>query len=400
MLFQIFSLVFLGLIIDWLFRKIKLPSLTGWLIFGIIISPNTYNLFGSEVLSVSQEFKNLALIVILLRAGLEIDLHSLKKIGIRAILMSFIPCIIEMIFVAFSANKLLDLTLLESFMLGSILSAVSPAIIVPSMIDAIKAKRGIKKGIPTLVLAGSSCDDAVAMVFCASFVSMYIGSNVSLVQNLVDIPISIIVGIIVGIAIAIILNKVFDKFNPRATKRILILLFIATALLKIEEILTIIPFSAIITIMTIGVVILSKNEVYANELSLRYGKLWIFLQILLFTLVGMQIDIKIVLSTGLLGFLIIFIGLLGRSIGVILCLLKSDLNFKERLFVVISYIPKATVQAAIGSMPLNAMLANDLPILPGQIILSIAVLSILITAPLGSFLIYYSRDRLLTRDIK
>ena len=194
--------------------------------------------------------------------------------------------------------------------------------------------------------------------------------------------------------------KVFDKFNPRATKRILILLFIATALLKIEDILTMIPFSAIITIMTIGVVILSKNEVYANELSLRYGKLWIFLQILLFTLVGMQIDIKIVLSTGLLGFLIIFIGLLGRSIGVILCLLKSDLNFKERLFVVISYIPKATVQAAIGSMPLNAMLTNDLPILPGQIILSIAVLSILITAPLGSFLIYYSRDRLLTRDIK
>ncbi len=398
MLFQIFALIFSGIIIDFLFQKIKTPALIGWLIFGIVISPNTYNLFNGEVLTVSQEFKNLALIVILLRGGLEIDLNSLKKVGIRAILMSFVPCIFEMFFASYASYNLLDLSRLESLMLGSVLSAVSPAIIVPAMIKTINERYGIKKGIPTLILAGSSCDDAVAIVLCTSFVAMYIGGNISLVRELVNIPISIITGGIVGILIASVLYYVFKKYNPRATKRILILLFIASALLKLENSINIIPFSAIIAVMVIGIVILSKNEQYACELSSKCGKIWIFAQILLFIFVGMQVNVKVAISAGFVGIAIIFIGLIGRSIGVLFCLIKSNFNKKEKLFIIISYIPKATVQAAIGSLPLNAMLENGMTTSAGQIILATAILSILITAPLGSFLINYSRDKLLTKD--
>ena len=392
-------MIIFGLLVDWIVTLSGLPGLIGLLFLGVVFGPYGLNIMSHETLDVSSDWRMIALVVILLRAGFELSRKALEKVGIRALLMSFIPCLCEIGVVTAVAPKLLDLNLLEAAMLGSILGAVSPAVVVPLMIRFIEEKRGAKKGIPTLVLAGSSCDDAVAIVVFTSVLSIYLGSGVSLTSQIASIPISVITGIVAGGSLGLVFYYLFKRFDPVPTKRIMLL--IATALLMVnfqEEISEFVPFAALISIMTIGFVILEKSELLAHEISHKLGQVWIFAQILLFVYVGMQVNVPVAVDAGFMGAVVVACGLVGRSIGVFISLIASELDLKERIFVAISYCPKATVQAAIGASPLLAMQKAGMPDAPGQLILAISVLSIILTAPLGAVAISYFGEKLLSED--
>ncbi|MFI4910708.1 MAG: cation:proton antiporter [Sedimentisphaeraceae bacterium JB056] len=394
------EIILIGLLLDWLMRQIKIPGLIGLLALGVIAGPYCLDAFSPKMESVGGDLRLIALIVILLRAGFEISREALAKVGFRALLMSFIPCICEVGVVTLVAPRLLGLTTLQAAMLGSVLGAVSPAVVVPLMIKFIEQGRGAKRAVPTLVLAGASCDDAVAIVLCSSFIGMYVGGSVNVAANIVSVPISVITGIVVGLMIGVVVYKLFDKFNPRATKRVLILLGLSVVMLHFEHYLSkYVPFAALLAVMSIGFIILEKREHAAHEISSKLGKVWVFAQLLLFTIVGSQVNVPVAAKAGLAGAVVIVCGLLGRSIGVQICLFRSPLVPKERLFVALSYLPKATVQAAIGAAPLTAMLANGMNPAPGELILAIAVLSIILTAPTGAFAISWAGKNLLEQSI-
>ncbi|MGD9639381.1 MAG: cation:proton antiporter [Alphaproteobacteria bacterium] len=381
------EIAILGLFFDYLFRKAKLPGLLGMLVLGIILGSNALNLIRPELIDTATDFRTIALVVILLRAGLSLSRETLAEVGFRAILLSFIPATCEIVGITLVAPKLLGITPLEATLLGTVLAAVSPAVIVPLMLDFIQKKRGGEKGVPTLVLAGASIDDINVIVANGIFLMIYLGKQTSIVTTLINIPISIFTGIIIGTITGFILCKLFEKFNPRATKRVLIIIAIAILFINLEKNFSIIAFSPLLASMVLGFIILEYREYMAHEIAAKLAKIWIFAEILLFTLIGSQLNIKVALATGLAGFLVLILGLVARSIGVLICLIKSKLNFGERIFVIASYLPKATVQAAIGAVPLAAMKANGMNSAPGEIILSMAVISIIITAPIGAFII-------------
>lgn len=390
------EMVLLGLLVDWLFRKCRLPGLIGLLLMGVLMGPYAFDVLGPEMKAVSADWRIIALIVILLRAGFEISREALAKVGFRAVLMSFVPCLCEVGVVTLVAPGLLGLSRMESAILGAVLAAVSPAVVVPLMIQFIEQGRGAKKGVPTLVLAGASCDDAVAIVLCMSFLGMYVGQSVAVGWKIASVPVSIITGIGVGAGLGMVLYRWFDHFNPRDTKRVLILLGISILLLQVQKhIENIVPFSALLAVMAVGFIMLEKREKAAHAISSKLGKIWVFAQILLFAFVGTQVNVPVALDAGLAGAVVIVLGLLGRSFGVQLCLLKSSFNAKERLFVALSYLPKATVQAAIGATPLMYMKAAGMDTGPGEIILALAVLSIVLTAPAGAFAIAWAGENLL-----
>jgi solute carrier family 9B (sodium/hydrogen exchanger), member 1/2 len=391
------ELILLGLIVEWAARKIKLPGLVGLLILGVVMGPHFFNQINPETRSVAADWRMIALVVILLRAGLEMSKEALARVGFRAALMSFVPCIFEVAAVALFAPMLLGITRLEAAMLGAVLGAVSPAVVVPLMIKFIEERRGEDKGAPTLILAGASCDDAVAILLCSSFISMYIGSGVSIAQQAAHLPISIITGICAGIAAGAVFCRFFEKFNPRATKRVLILLGVSVLILSLQRYIErFFPFASLLAIMTMGFIILEKREHFAHELSSKLGKIWVFAQLLLFIFVGAEVNVPVALKAGLAGAAVIGIGLIGRSIAVQICMLGSGFNAKERVFLGVSYLPKATVQAAIGAAPLAAMKAGNMDTGPGEIILAVAAMSILLTAPLGSIAISWAGRNLLT----
>ena len=389
-------IILFGLLADWLMRKFKLPGLIGLLIIGVVVGPYCLNVFSPEMKAVASDLRLIALIIILLRAGLEVSKTTLAKVGARALLMSFIPCLCEVAVITYFGPKLLNLTTLESAILGSILAAVSPAVVVPFMIQFIKEGRGKKHGAPTLILAAASCDDAVAIVLCTSFLGIYTGSKLSTMQQVISLPITIILGLIIGAVIGFVMCKLFDKFQPRATKKVLIVISTAIFLVAIQKnIHSIINFSALLATMAIGFIILEKREYIAHQLSLKLSKIWIFAQLVLFILVGSEVNIDVALDAGVAGTILIFLGLMGRCVGVQLCLIRSVFTLKERIFITISYLPKATVQAAMGSVPLLAMKQAGMITIPGEVILAVAVLSILITAPLGAVGISASSKKLL-----
>jgi len=390
------ELIIASLLVDWIFKKVKIPGLIGMLLIGIAFGPYVLGIINEDLLAVSADLRLVALIVILLRAGFELSKDTLKRVGLMALLLSAVPACFEIATVTLLGPYFLGLTRMESAILGAILGAVSPAVVVPLMIQFIEKRYGAAKGIPTLVLAASSVDDVFVIVVYSILIGVYLGHNVNIVWELAGIPLSIITGIIVGLVTGWILYKVFDRYNPRATKRVLMILGIAILLVRGEHLLeSSIPFSALIAVMTVGFIILEKREHYAHEMSARLGKIWIFAEILLFTLVGSQVDIGVALGSGLAGIALISLGLVGRSIGTYLCMLGSNLNLKERLFVVIAYLPKATVQAAIGAAPLAAMKLAGMDTAPGNMILTVAVLSILYTAPLGAAAISFVGWRVL-----
>jgi solute carrier family 9B (sodium/hydrogen exchanger), member 1/2 len=383
-------IILLAIISNFIFEKIKLPGLLGMLILGIIIGPYGFNLIHGDLLNISSDLRKIALIVILLRAGIGIKTSDLKKIGKPAIKMSCIPGILEGFSIAFISTKLLGFTFIQGGILGFIIAAVSPAVVVPQMINLIDNKIGTNKSIPTLILAGASIDDVFAITILTSFLALYAGKSVNITSQILQIPLSIVLGIGLGLILGFIVIYLFKKCSINETKKILIVLAISILLTTLESIFKDrLLIASLLGVMTIGFVLTEKLPKVATTLSQGLNKLWVFAEILLFVLVGAQVNISVAFTSGAIGILIIFIGLIGRSIGVMISLIGTNLNVKERIFCIISYIPKATVQAAMGALPLS------LGVVSGDLILAISVLSILITAPLGAIGIKVSSKFLL-----
>lgn len=391
MLLSISLILILGMCMGWLCQKIKLPGLLGMLLTGIILGPYGLNLLDDSILGISVELRKIALIIILTRAGLGLDLSGLKKLGRPAVLMCFVPASFEMAGVILLAPKLMGLSVLEAAVMGAVLAAVSPAVVVPRMVRLMDEGYGVKEGIPQLILAGASVDDVYVIVMFSTFVGMMQGEGAS-VLKFVNIPVSIFLGIAIGLFFGILLAYFFKKVHIRDTSKVLIILSISFLLVVIEDALTTaITFSALIAIMFIGVGLLKKREVVAKRLSAKYGKLWVAAEVFLFVLVGATVNIGYLGKVGVKALLVIVGALIVRMAGVFVCLLGTGLKRKERLFAMLAYTPKATVQAAIGGIPLAVGLSC------GDTVLTVAVLAIVLTAPLGAFVIDLSYKKLLTR---
>lgn len=384
------------LLADWILRKIHIPGLVGMLLTGVILGPHVLGYIDPTLLAVGGDLRMIALIVILLRAGFELSLQTLRRTGTRILLLAFLPATCEGIAITFGAPLFLDLTYAESALLGTILAAVSPAVVVPSMIRFLKERRGAAKGIPTMVLAAASVDDVYVIVAHTVVLGLYMGRDVNIAAQVTGIPVSLALGVLVGLAVGVGLYRYFDRFNPRATKRVLVLLALAVLLARLQTVLAgIVPFAGLVATMAIGFVILERREAAAHEISAKLAKVWIFAEIVLFSLVGAEVDIGVAWQAGLAGLAVLGIGLAARGVGVQLALLRSVLTGRERLFVMVAYAPKATVQAAIGSAPLLAMQGAGMDPGPGELILAVAVLSIVLTAPTGAWLISILGKRIL-----
>lgn len=383
-------ILLLGLLANRLFEKLKMPGLLGMLILGIVIGPYGLNILQPDMILISADLRKIALIIILLRAGLGVKRDDLKENGITALKMSSIPCLIEGLFVALASIKFLNFTFIQGGILGFIIAAVSPAVVVPFMLKLIENNVGSKRGIPTLILAGASIDDVFAITIFGAFLGLYSGSHINIAIQLLNIPVSIILGVAAGIIIGFLLIKLFRRYDIHNTKKTLIILSFSILLSELENMLKIkIQIATLLGVMAIGFVIMERLPDIGKKLSGKFGDIWVPAQILLFVLVGAQVNINVALKAGGVGIIVILIGLVGRSLGVIISLFATDFNWKERLFCVIAYIPKATVQAAIGAIPLS------LGVESGDIILAVAVLSILITAPLGAIGIHHFSEKLL-----
>lgn len=367
-------------------QKLKLPSLIGMLLTGIILGPYVLNLLDPNILAISGDLRKIALIIILTRAGLGLDLSALRKLGRPAILMCFLPATFELLAVLLLAPTLLDLSPLESLILGSVLAAVSPAVVVPRMVKLMDEGY---KGIPDLILAGASVDDVYVIVLFSTFIGMAQGQGAN-IMSFINIPISIFLGILIGLLLGYVLAFFFKNIHIRDTSKVLIILSISLLLVVLEDSLTTsITFSSLISIMFIGVGLKKNREIVAKRLSIKYGKLWVGAEVFLFVLVGATVNINYLTHVGFKALLLIILALIFRMFGVFICLLKTKLNKKEKLFAMIAYTPKATVQAAIGGIPLSLGLAC------GDIVLTVAVLAIILTAPLGAFAIDLSYKKLL-----
>ena len=391
MLLSVALILIIGMSMGWICQRVKLPSLLGMLMTGIVLGPYVLNLLDVSILNISSELRKIALIIILTRAGLGLDLSGLKKIGRPAILMCFIPASFELLGMILIAPKVMGLSILEAAIMGSVLAAVSPAVVVPRMVKMMDEGYGTDKGIPQLILAGTSVDDVYVIVLFSTFIGIMQGEGTS-VLSFVNIPVSIILGIFIGIFIGYLLAFYFKKIHIRDTSKVLLILSISFILVVIEDKLTTaITFSALIAIMFIGVGLQRKREVVAKRLALKYGKLWVAAEVFLFVLVGATVNIGYLKNVGFKALIVIIGALMFRMLGVFVCLLRTNRSGEESLFTMMAYTPKATVQAAIGGIPLALGFAC------GDTILTVAVLAIVLTAPLGAFAIDLSYKKLLSK---
>lgn len=392
MLLSIALILLVGMSASWICKKIKLPGLLGMLATGIVLGPYVLNLIDSSILNISSELRKIALIIILTRAGLGLDITGLKKIGRPAILMCFLPASFELLGIILIAPGALGMSVLEAAIMGAVLAAVSPAVVVPRMVKLMDNGYGTAKGIPQLILAGASVDDVYVIVLFSTFTGMMQGKGASII-NFVNIPVSIILGMGIGILAGYLLAMYFEKIHIRDTVKVLLILSISFILVATEDMLnTPIKFSALIAIMFVGVGLHKKRDVVAKRLSKKYEKLWIASEVFLFVLVGATVNINYLGNMGIKALIVVFGALIFRMAGVFVCLIKTELNKKERLFTMMAYTPKATVQAAIGGIPLALNFAC------GETVLTIAVLAIVITAPLGAFAMDLSYKKLLRRN--
>ena len=388
-------IVLAGLLADAAFRRIKLPGLVGMLLVGILVGPYVFNLLAPDMMQVSADFRMIALIVILLRAGFELRRDTLNRVGTAALTMSCVPAIFEIVGVTLLGPVLLGLGWLESALLGCILGAVSPAVVVPLMIEFMERGKGEDKGIPTLILAASSLDDVFVIVIFTILLGMAGGGEVNWLWQLGSIPISIVLGIIAGLIPGYFLYRLFLRFDFKPPRRTLIVLGVAIGLMWVEDVLKgTVPVAGLLGVMAIGFIILEKEEAIAHIISAKLKHVWVFAELLLFVLVGAQVNISVAWKAGLGGTLLILGGLVFRSVGTYISLAGTDLTRTEKLFSVVAYIPKATVQAAIGAIPLAAGVPG------GEVILAVAVLSILLTAPLGAIGIKIMGERVLAEGRK
>lgn len=391
MLLSLALIFLLGMILGSLFKKLKLPALLGMLLTGILLGPHFFNLLDSSILNISADLRQIALIIILTRAGLNLDIQDLKKVGRPAFFMCFIPATLEIIGMIILASYLFKLSFLDSAILGTVIAAVSPAVIVPKMLKLMEEGYGKKNSIPQLIMAGASVDDIFVIVLFTVFAGLATTGALSFAE-FIKIPTSIILGLLAGAILGKILALFFEKIHLRDSNKVIILLSIAFLLVTLEKSITgVIGFSGLLAIMAMGGTIKKFRKEVAIRLSNKFSKLWIASELILFVLVGASVNINYLSSTGILAIILILGVLIFRMFGVFISLLGTPLDRKERLFSMIAYCPKATVQAAIGSIPL----AMGLPC--GELILSIAVLSILITAPLASFAIDLTYKKLLTK---
>lgn len=392
MLKSIALIMLIGMSSGWVCRKVKLPGLLGMLFTGIILGPYVLNLLDSSILLVSADIRKIALVIILTRAGLTLNLEDLKKVGRPAFLMCFVPATFEMIGMIILAPRLLSVSLIEAAVIGTVVAAVSPAVVVPKMIKLMEDGYGTKQGIPQLILAGASVDDVYVIVMFTAFTSLAQGGNVS-VMSFVNIPVSIMFGIIIGIIIGKALAVVWKKLHIRDTVKAAIFLSVALLLVDIEASLnTPITFASLISVMFIGIALKKDRPEVAFRLSQKYNKMWVWAEVMLFVLVGATVDIGYVAYAGVSSILIIIGALIFRMAGVALCMAGTKLKLKERVFCMLAYTPKATVQAAIGGVPLSMGLAC------GNTVLTVAVLAIIITAPLGAFAIDMTYRKLLKKS--
>lgn len=391
MLTSLAFIFLVGLLLGKLFQSLKLPQLIGMILTGVLLGPHLLGLIDKTILGISPDLRQLALIIILTRAGLSLDLKDLKKIGRPAILMCFVPACFEILGTLLLAPRLLHITYLEAAIMGSVIAAVSPAVIVPRMIRALEQGYGSEKRIPQLILAGASADDVFVIIIFTALISLAKGEKID-AMGFAEIPISILLGILMGFLVGGALIWFFKKVHIRDTVKLVIMLSISFLLIELQNQLdSIVPMSGLLAIMSMGIMIFSKYDELAKRLSIKYNKLWIGAEIILFVLVGATLDLSYVIKAGVLVVILVFVALVFRMIGVLTCLIKTNLNSKEKLFCVFSYMPKATVQAAIGAIPLSMGLEC------GNIVLTVAVLSILITAPLGAFLVDHSYQKLLAK---
>ena len=392
MLLSIALILLVGMSMGWICRKIKLPGLLGMLITGIVLGPYVLNMLDIKLLGISADLRKIALIIILTRAGLGLDLTSLKKIGRPAVLMCFVPATFELAGMLLLAPRLMGMSLMEAAVMGAVLAAVSPAVVVPRMVKLMEEGYGVKEGIPQLILAGASVDDVYVIVLFSTFSGMMQGEGASVIR-FVNIPVSIILGMIIGLTIGILLAFYFQKVHIRDTAKVLIILGISFLLAAAEDSLTTpVTFSALIAIMFIGVGLQRKREAVAKRLAVKYGKLWVAAEVFLFVLVGATVNIGYLGRVGVRALLMIAGALLFRMAGVWVCLLGTGLKTGEKAFTMLAYTPKATVQAAIGGIPLALGFAC------GDTVLTVAVLAIVLTAPLGAFAIDLSYRKLLTKS--
>lgn len=393
------SLIFLvGLAMGAICQKLKMPRIIGMLVTGIVLGPYVLDFLDPSILSISSELRKLALIIILLKAGLSLDLKDLKKAGRPAILMSFVPATCEIAGYILFAPLLLGINRIEAAVMGAVLGAVSPAVVIPRMVMLMEEKYGTKKAIPQMIMAGASCDDIFVIVLFTTFLSMAQGGSADIV-DFVNIPVSIVLGILLGAVTGYGLYLFFEtsyahKHCVRNSTKVIIVLGFSMLLVSVEGWLEgKVSVSGLLAVVSMACVIKIKSTAFVSKrLSEKFGKLWIAAEVVLFVLVGAAVDIRYTLSAGIAAVFMIFIALIFRTAGVLICTIKTKLNMKERIFCVIAYLPKATVQAAIGSVPLAAGLAC------GKIILSVAVLAIIITAPLGALGIDNTYKKMLEKE--
>lgn len=395
-----FAFIFLvGLSMAAIFQRLKLPRIIGMLITGIILGPYVLDLLDSSILSISADLRQMALIIILLKAGLSLDLSDLKKVGRPAIMMSCVPASFEILAFFLFAPYLLGISRIEAAVMGAVLGAVSPAVVVPRMVQLMDMKYGTAKSIPQLVMAGASCDDVFVIVLFTTFVNMAQGGHAD-IMDFVNIPISIILGIALGGIVGYLLSLFFEtayahKHGVRNSMKVIIVLGVSFTLMAMETWAEgVVSISGLLAVVSMACMLKKKSNAFVSKrLSEKFGKLWIAAEVILFVLVGAAVDIRYTLRAGLAAVGMIFLALIFRGIGVCICLIQTPLTWKERLFCVIAYLPKATVQAAIGSVPLAMGLSC------GQIVLSVAVLAILITAPLGAIGMDLTYKKLLMREV-
>ncbi len=389
MILSLGLIILVGLSLNAVLYKIKIPSLIAYIITGIVLGPYVLDLLNPNLLNISADLRKIALIVILLRAGLTLDINDLKQVGKGAILLSFLPATIEIVSIAFLSQIFFEITLIEGLILGSIVAAVSPAVVVPRMIALIEKKKGTNKSIPQMVLAAASIDDIYAIVLFTVFIQIY-QTNTFDFSSILLFPVSLILGVIIGIITALIIVKLFKRFHMRDTIKVLIILGIAFIFDHLESILEdIIPFASLLAIISLGLTILKTYPTLSERLTQKFSKIWVFSEMLLFVLIGALVNITIIKEVGLNFIILIFIAMIIRLLSVFVSTTGLNLNYKERLFVYFAYLPKATVQAAIGAIPLT------LGIPSGEIILGVSVLAIFLTAPLGAILIDQTQNALI-----
>lgn len=389
MLFSAALMLLAGMALGWLCKRAGLPALLGMIVTGIILGPSVLNLIDGSVLSMSAELRRIALIIILARAGLTLDIRDLKKVGRPAVLMCFVPASFEIAGMIVLAPVLFGMTVVEAALTGAVVAAVSPAVIVPKMIRLMEEGYGTEKSIPQLILAGAAVDDVFVIVLFTAFTGLAQGEHIS-AMSFVNIPVSICLGMAAGIFLGYLLSKFFERVHVRDTVKVIVILCVSFLLVTAEDrIKGPVTFSALIAIMFMGIAVQKYRREVSVRLSAKFNRLWVCAELILFVLVGAAVDIHYVSGAALYAVILIFGVLVFRMLGVLLCLARTNLTWKERLFCMLAYTPKATVQAAIGGVPLSLGLSC------GNMVLTIAVMAILITAPLGAFLIEVSHKKLL-----